>query len=98
GTSVWNQPLLRQTFTPEDVQRILLIKPCVNQEDSVYNSNEGDSNTRSVFPWLVWELWKARNALAFENKTVTAYTIASRAFEEASSWQKTMILKSNTEI
>ncbi|KAH0884517.1 hypothetical protein HID58_060613 [Brassica napus] len=64
----------------------------------VYNSNEGDSNTRSVFPWLVWELWKARNALTFENKTVTTYTIASRAFEEASSWQKTMILKSNTEI
>ncbi|KAH0903057.1 hypothetical protein HID58_042560 [Brassica napus] len=73
----------------------------VKMEDTilgVYNSNEGDSNTRSVFPWLVWELWKARNALAFENKTVTAYTIASRDFEEASSWQKTMILKSNTEI
>ncbi|WZY67782.1 hypothetical protein YC2023_000022 [Brassica napus] len=30
--------------------------------------------------------------------TVSAYTIASRAFEEASSWQKTMILKTNTEI
>lgn len=64
----------------------------------IYNSNEGDPNTRSVFPWLVWEVWKARNALAFDNKTVSAYTIASRAFEEASSWQKTMILKTNTEI
>ncbi|RID49664.1 hypothetical protein BRARA_H00449 [Brassica rapa] len=51
-----------------------------------------------VFPWIVWELCKARNALAFKNKVVTAFTIASRAFEEASSWQKTMILKMNTEV
>lgn len=42
GTNQWNQVLLRQTFTPEDVLRILLIKPCLTQKDSVrwgFNKN-----------------------------------------------------------
>lgn len=27
GTSMWNQNLLFQTFTPEDVERIMMIRP-----------------------------------------------------------------------
>lgn len=229
GTSMWNLNLLFQTFTPEDVERIMMIRPCVNQEDSirwgftkrgdyptqscykllealvdfehpqtralplierqlwrniwkikappkikhfiwralsgalavkerlitrgiqmdttclccnqaaesichvlfgcdkahevwelanvpfptsgfsrnsvflnfvhllkVSDSKAGEPTWRNVFPWLVWELWKARNALAFENKSLSAHTIAAKAFEEAYSWQNTLNLTENS--
>ncbi|KAG2307175.1 hypothetical protein Bca52824_026923 [Brassica carinata] len=62
----------------------------------VANSGTGNINTRKVFPWLLWELWKARNVLAFDNKSITAPTIAAKAFEEASLWQRANVLKGSS--
>lgn len=52
----------------------------------VSNATAGDSKTQRVFLWLVWEIWKARNAMAFENKVVASSTIDVRTFEEVSIW------------
>lgn len=61
----------------------------------VSNSKAGEPTSRNVFPWLVWELWKAKNTLAFENKSISAHTISAKAFEEAYSWQNTLNLTEN---
>lgn len=54
GTSMWNQNLLFQTFTPEDVERIMMIRPCVNQEDSIRwgFTKRGDYPTQSGYKLL----------------------------------------------
>lgn len=39
-----------------------------------------------AFPWVLWEIWKARNALVFENVQTSPSTVATKAIEEADEW------------
>lgn len=41
---------------------------------------------RWFFPWILWNLWKSRNALLFENTSYTSANILEKAKEEAEIW------------
>ncbi|KAG2260600.1 hypothetical protein Bca4012_097403 [Brassica carinata] len=45
------------------------------------------SNIKS-FPWIVWNLWKGRNALMFEKTRISASSMVTKALEEAEIWNK----------
>ncbi|KAG5400492.1 hypothetical protein IGI04_015099, partial [Brassica rapa subsp. trilocularis] len=40
------------------------------------------------FPWILWNLWKGRNALVFEKSRLSASSCVSKALEEAEIWNK----------
>ncbi|CAA7021005.1 unnamed protein product [Microthlaspi erraticum] len=46
------------------------------------------SSTRLRFPWILWNLWKARNSLVFDQLHYTASSIISKAKEDADIWLK----------
>lgn len=41
---------------------------------------------RLAFPWILWHLWKARNAFCFEQVHLSPDLILARALEEADVW------------
>ncbi|KAF2537615.1 hypothetical protein F2Q68_00022572 [Brassica cretica] len=45
------------------------------------------SNIKS-FPWILWNLWKGRNALIFEKTRLSASSIVTKSLEEAEIWNK----------
>ena len=40
-----------------------------------------------LWPWVLWNLWKARNKLCFENRTFSAMEIIVKAISDAREWQ-----------
>ncbi|CAA7035556.1 unnamed protein product [Microthlaspi erraticum] len=49
--------------------------------------------TRQAIPWILWNIWKHRNAILLAGHQESPYTIAQRAKEEATIW-----FQVNTEI
>ncbi|XP_013607556.1 PREDICTED: uncharacterized protein LOC106314175 [Brassica oleracea var. oleracea] len=49
------------------------------------NSRLEMSITRAV-PWVLWQIWKARNSLAFKNTSLSPRQAVRTAFEEAELW------------
>ena len=45
-----------------------------------------DPKTRLAFPWLLWQIWKARNLFCFEQRSLDAETVLDKAMEESSVW------------
>lgn len=43
---------------------------------------------RLAFPWILWQIWKARNILSFEQVRFSAVEILEKAVEEANVWHK----------
>ncbi|KAL0729421.1 hypothetical protein Bca4012_025514 [Brassica carinata] len=43
-------------------------------------------DTRRRFPWILWQIWKARNTFCFEHTCVDAESIFNKAEEDSSSW------------
>ncbi|KAH0872181.1 hypothetical protein HID58_069543, partial [Brassica napus] len=156
GTGRWKVNLVRQTFTDEDAELILKLKPHRSRKDSFkwgyaangcYSSQSGrklldllkepssesichllfscpfatevwdrsgvqlplNGFSRSyvflnvyhlifangrrshytqnkVFPWVLWQIWKTRNALFFEKVQASSCTAATKALEEADEW------------
>ena len=41
-----------------------------------------------LWPWVVWNLWKARNKLVFENRVFTAQEIVLKSIKEAKEWNE----------
>ncbi|KAF2614838.1 hypothetical protein F2Q70_00009383 [Brassica cretica] len=41
---------------------------------------------RRSFPWVLWNLWKARNTLLFERTNCSALSISIKATEDADAW------------
>lgn len=39
-----------------------------------------------LWPWVVWNLWKARNKLVFENRAFTAQEIVLKSIKDAKEW------------
>lgn len=48
------------------------------------NINEADFV--KIFPWILWHLWKARNALVFEETKYDSVSILSRATKDVDPW------------
>ena len=40
-----------------------------------------------LWPWILWNLWKARNRLCYENRNFSAMEIVVKAISEAREWQ-----------
>ncbi|WP_219990184.1 hypothetical protein, partial [Klebsiella pneumoniae] len=39
-----------------------------------------------LWPWVWWNLWKARNKFVFENKDYTAQEIITKSIQDAKEW------------
>ncbi|KAF2579547.1 hypothetical protein F2Q68_00001170 [Brassica cretica] len=48
--------------------------------------NTLDPKTRLSFPWMLWQIWEARNLFCFEHRSFDAEMIVHKAMEEASIW------------
>ncbi|KAF3528651.1 hypothetical protein DY000_02041685 [Brassica cretica] len=68
GTNAWDLAKLQSLITPEDIPRILNIRPSTtNGQDKIrWNSKEDQKGTLALI--LGWRIWKMRNKLVFENK------------------------------
>ncbi|XP_018453439.1 uncharacterized protein LOC108824501 [Raphanus sativus] len=40
-----------------------------------------------LWPWILWNLWKARNKLCFENRKFTSMEIIAKSISDAKEWQ-----------
>ncbi|KAH0863743.1 hypothetical protein HID58_080954, partial [Brassica napus] len=104
NSSAWDIQKVFDTFTEEDAARILRIKLSLDKQDTdvwgftkdgVYTTRSGykmlsswrQSNIKS-FPWILWNLWKGRNALMFEKTRILASSMVTKALEEAEIWNK----------
>ncbi|CAN7078728.1 unnamed protein product, partial [Brassica oleracea var. botrytis] len=45
-----------------------------------------ENEARLAFPWILWQIWKARNSFCFEKWTKDAELIFSKASNEATMW------------
>ncbi|XP_020890746.1 uncharacterized protein LOC110230882 [Arabidopsis lyrata subsp. lyrata] len=45
-----------------------------------------DTSVREAIPWLLWEIWKARNSTLYAAKTNSPQFIVATALEEAREW------------
>lgn len=43
--------------------------------------------TIPLWPWILWQLWKGRNKLCFENRVFSGMKIISKAIADAREWQ-----------
>ncbi|KAL0800742.1 hypothetical protein Bca101_055917 [Brassica carinata] len=41
-----------------------------------------------VWPWILWRLWKSRNLLVFENRSLSAQEVVTLAILDAKEWQR----------
>ena len=53
---------------------------------SVSKNHTADDRIRKVFPWLLWQIWKAQNSLIFNNHQVHPHHIVAQAYEDADLW------------
>lgn len=45
-----------------------------------------ENEVRLSFPWILWQLWKARNSFCFEHRRMDDREIFSKASDEAAAW------------
>lgn len=43
--------------------------------------------TTPLWPWILWRLWKARNLLVFENRSLTGQEVIRLAIQDAKEWE-----------
>ncbi|CAA7053039.1 unnamed protein product [Microthlaspi erraticum] len=55
--------------------------------------NQVPDKTIDQFPWIVWQLWKARNAKVFENADITPEHTFQLAHAETEAWFAAQILE-----
>ena len=49
-----------------------------------------------LWPWIIWNLWKSRNKLVFENKTYTAQEIVLKSITDAKEWSEAQASQKGT--
>ena len=45
-----------------------------------------DQSTRRAFPWVLWNIWKARNLFFFEKTRASLDSLMEKAHEESDEW------------
>lgn len=53
---------------------------------SVMKNNRLEKQTRQAVPWILWQIWKARNSQMFKATTVPPRQTAIIAYDEAENW------------
>ncbi|KAL0796209.1 hypothetical protein Bca101_067586 [Brassica carinata] len=80
---VWN---LLPTLTTLDVSAEISFEQALEMAKSLTNLPPAGVSL-NLFPWFVWTIWTARNALVFENLDLSPQDIASKATRLARDWQ-----------
>ncbi|KAF8091801.1 hypothetical protein N665_0435s0001 [Sinapis alba] len=71
----WNEGIVRYLFVEEDANYILGLKFNTQLKDSLILV----LNTKDVFLWVLWHIWKARNLFIFENIRPEAHVIIQKS-------------------
>lgn len=50
------------------------------------DNNNIELRTRRVFPWVLWNIWKARNRFVFEKVRLSVESVVKKAEDEAEEW------------
>ena len=53
------------------------------------------AESTSMFPWLIWYIWKARNKKCFNNKDISPLDTLQLACHESEAWKLAQILTEN---
>ncbi|KAG2292280.1 hypothetical protein Bca52824_038949 [Brassica carinata] len=78
---VWNHmPTIRK---PQN--SITSLAELIKQGDS-FTPLPPTGLTTPLWPWVVWNLWKARNKLVFENRVFTGQEIRLKSIKDAKEW------------
>lgn len=87
-----NIPLPQSGFSQNSVLLNVhhLLSHCQNRSNP--------SITRLNFPWILWHLWKARNAVIFENIYYGASTILDKSMEDASEWYSLNVRQTDNQL
>ncbi|KAG2298975.1 hypothetical protein Bca52824_035447 [Brassica carinata] len=64
---------------------------------SVSKNGRTDESSSNVFPWLLWQIWKARNSFIFNKHMVQPHRIVSHAYEDAKLWKQAQVPHLETE-
>ncbi|XP_048605398.1 uncharacterized protein LOC125582961 [Brassica napus] len=130
NTDLWDKEKVRDTFTPEDAERVLKLKPLLSRPDSdvwgltnhmgyttqsayqllsavhdqnnpthtslppveqqlwknLWKKRNSELGNFKTFPWILWNLWKSRNELVFENSRTSPLSCVTKSVEEANIW------------
>lgn len=94
-----NETINHILFQCRVAKEIWILAPVVTPSDDKFSTQDLFQNINSIFcliprkkgehsllPFLGWNLWKARNALAFDNKREHLAYIVSRALMEYRLW------------
>lgn len=55
---------------------------------SVSKYHRTEEHARKVFPWLLWQIWKAQNSFIFKKHLVRPHYTAAQAYEDAALWEQ----------
>ena len=81
AVEVWNQiPLAHKPLTSIPYLAMLI------KQGEDYVPLPPTGLNAPLWPWVVWNLWKARNKLVFENRAFTAQEIVLKSTKDAKEW------------
>ncbi|XP_020887659.1 uncharacterized protein LOC110230063 [Arabidopsis lyrata subsp. lyrata] len=86
--SVWSRAPLAASLAGSNflTTKLLLsaLKPCKNLPPS-------GLSTTPIYPWILWNLWIARNQLLFEDRFFSEEETLLKAIQEAKNWQSAQL-------
>ncbi|KAG5389545.1 hypothetical protein IGI04_031086, partial [Brassica rapa subsp. trilocularis] len=88
---VWNlSPIARRPVSSTPSMAELL------KQGNTYTPLPPTGLSAPLWPWIIWNLWKSRNKLVFENKTYTAQEIVLKSITDAKEWSEAQASQKDT--
>lgn len=84
ASRVWD--LVPAANTPS-IDRVSTVPQLLQSSQQLVNLPPTGLNTSHLLPWIVWNLWTARNKVLFEGRAFTEQEVVSKAVGEARVWQ-----------